>query len=138
MTDPTSPELKIGVVLGGGPPPGYLWNVALLSMVYPEAMEFLTNVQYQHLAEQVRLLAGTAEPTSSDLVDVRPIEDFYELRDKGGVLGKINARVFFAVLREQRTLLVLGSLNKQNDGKTPHHNVVTVRSRLQRYRRQLG
>jgi hypothetical protein len=65
-----------------------------------EAREFLTDAQYSHVAQQFRQLCREAEPTTSDLVDVRPIDDFHEMRDKGGPLGRINVRVF--VLRPPR------------------------------------
>src|SRR5262245_30271387 len=87
--------LKIGVHQGDGPPPGYAWNVLIIDFAFDEAMKFLDEAQYAHLAEQFRELAGQADPTRSLTVSVDAIEDFHELRDKGGVLGKINVRVFY-------------------------------------------
>src|SRR5262245_56583970 len=95
-------EVKVGVKEGGGPPPGYSWNVDVLDRAYGDAMSFLDEDQYAHLKRQVQELAQEDEPTRSDTVDVRPIEDFFEIRDKGGILKKINARVFFCLCRSSR------------------------------------
>ncbi len=85
---------KIGVRRGGGPPPGYEWNVELLPQVRGEARAFLTEDQYTHLARQVRELAKHDDPTHSETLDIRPVGELHELRETGGVLAKINGRVF--------------------------------------------
>lgn len=119
MDVPEKKPVKVGVKVGGGPPPGYLWNVAILNVAYHEAMTVLSEVQYEHVAAQIRELAKQGDPTHSDGIDVRPIEDFHELRDKGGILAKINIRVFFFLHKESRTIAILGAMNKKNDGATP-------------------
>jgi phage-related protein len=126
-------SVKIGVKERGGPPPGYLWNVALLGQAYDEAMSFLNEDQYSHLACQVRELAAQEEPTRCETVDVRPIEDFHEIRDKGGILGKINARIFFFNHKETRTIVILGAIKKENDGPTPIGDLRTMRRRKRIY-----
>jgi DNA-binding XRE family transcriptional regulator len=62
-----------------------------------EARDVLNPEQYDYLARQVRELARNDDPTHSSRLDIRAIGEFFELREKGGVLNKINARVFFAV-----------------------------------------
>ncbi|MGP0062179.1 MAG: hypothetical protein ACLQGP_01080 [Isosphaeraceae bacterium] len=110
---------KIGVRRGGGRPPGYRWEVVILDQVFDEARAFLSEDQYDHLARQVRELARQDDPSHSETIDVRPIGEFFEIRDKGGVLGKINARVFFFRSRPARRIVILGAIPKQNDGPTP-------------------
>lgn len=61
------------------------------------------------------------------------VEDFYELRDKGGILGGLNVRVVFALDRGRRALLVLGAIKKQNDGPTPKGDKVRMRRRKRLY-----
>src|SRR5262245_7895758 len=90
---PARKPVKVGVKEGEGPPPGYKWSVDVLDHAFTEAMAFLDEDQYAHVAGQVRELATEDEPTRSSTVDVRPIEDFYEIRDKGGILRKINVRL---------------------------------------------
>jgi phage-related protein len=102
-------------------------------MVHAEAMSFLTPGQYWHLSAQVRELALSEQPTNSETIDVQPIRDFYEIRDKGGILQKINARVFFFVHHQTRTIVVLGAINKKNDGQTPAGTVRTMRRRMRLY-----
>ena len=63
-------------------------------------------------------------------MDVRPIEGFYELRDKGGVLGNINLRVYFAVVHEERLLLVLGCYMKEDEGRAPGYIKVRMKNLL--------
>lgn len=123
-------ETKIGVRQGGGPHPGYSWSVQILQRAFDEAMGFLNSDQYDHLARQVKELAREDEPSQCPTVDVRPIESYYELRDKGGVLGKINARVFFFLNSLTRTIVILGAVKKESDGPTPIGDKITMRRRM--------
>jgi hypothetical protein len=132
-TEPGRKPVKTGVKEGGGPPPGYQWNVDILDQAFDEAKAFLNEDQYDHLANQVRELALEDDPTHSDTVDVRPIDVFYEIRDKGGVLGKINARVFFFVHHGSRTIVVLGAIKKEKEGQTPVGDCCTMRRRRRLY-----
>ncbi len=62
MGEATPKPIKIGVKEGGGPPPGYEWNVEILDQAFEEAIEFLDEDQYDHMAEQVRQLARQPDP----------------------------------------------------------------------------
>lgn len=126
-------KVKVGVVAGGGPPPGYFWTVEILSQAYDEAIDFLKEHQYEHLANQFRELARQNDPTHSDTIDVRPIEEFHELRDKGGVLTNLNVRVFFFVHKPTRTIVVLGTMKKENNGPTPVGDRLRMRRRMRLY-----
>ena len=130
---PERKAIKIGVKEGGGKPPTFKWNVELLDQAVPEAMGFLDESQYAHLANQVRELTREDDPTHSDAIDIRPIEDFYEIRDKGGVLGKLNARVFYFVHKPTRTIVVLGAIKKENNGPTPTGDRIRMRRRRRNY-----
>lgn len=128
--------IKTGVVQGGGPPPGYLWNVGILGFAFDEADEFLTLSAYRHLADQVKDLASLEEPTNDPpTVDVRRLvnESFRELRDRGGPLGKLNVRLFFGVDHASRALIELGVVTKQNNGPTPRGDLVRMRNRWRKY-----
>jgi mRNA-degrading endonuclease RelE of RelBE toxin-antitoxin system len=121
--------VKIGVHEGGGPPPGYKWNVELLEQAFPESREFLDDDQYKHMSNQVRELARHDDPSHSATLDLRQIEDFHELRDKGGILKKLNVRVFYFVHKPSRTIVILGSIKKENNGPTPIGDKLTMRRR---------
>ncbi len=77
-------------------------------------MEFLKTAQYQHLALQMQELAMHDDPTHSDVLSVQNMspEEFCELRDKGGILGGLNVRVFYGVDKDSRAIVVLGSIRE--------------------------
>ncbi len=131
----TRKDVKVGVREGQGPPPGYQWSVWILDLAFDEVMHFLEERQYQHMALQVQELAGQADPTHSSTVSVRKLtgESFWEIRDKGGVLGGVNVRVFFGVDKRHRAIVVLGGIKKQDDGATPVGTIATVRRRWRKY-----
>lgn len=90
------------------------------------------------MADQVRELARQDDPTHSRTVDVRPIEDFYEIRDKGGILKKLNVRIFFFFQKAARRIVVLGAINKKNDGPTPLGDKRTMQRRKRLYLEEHG
>ena len=126
-------NLKVGVRQGMGPEPGYEWSVGLMNFVVEEAMGILNPAGYQHMAMQVRELARQADPSHSPTVDVKPIEEFYEISDKGGVYGGANVRLFFGVDKTARVLIPLGAIKKQNNGQTPQGDKIRMRSRWRKY-----
>jgi len=126
-------RLKVGVRAGAGPAPGYAWNVLVADLAYQDAMQFLEEHHYAHLAEQVRELARENDPTHSQFLDVRAIEDFYELREKHGPLGNMNVRVFFCLDKDQRAIVILGTIKKQNDGATHVADKIRMRRRMRMY-----
>lgn len=69
-------QLKVGVWIGDGPSPGYVWDVAVLDFSHREGLKSLNEDQFDHLRDQVRDLAMEGEPTQSPKSDVRAIEDF--------------------------------------------------------------
>ena len=128
-------ELKVGVHKGDGPPPGYRWNVLMIDFVYDEVMKFLDEAQYAHLAHQFQELGLQLDPRSCQTISVKRIEDFYELRDKGGILGGLNVRVFYHVDDgPARSIVVLGAIVKQNDGATLNADKIRMRRRQRKYK----
>jgi len=127
-------QVNVGVKRGGGPPPGYRWNVGMIDFVHDEVMGFLSPAQYQHIAMQVKELAREVDPTHSSTASVDSIEEFYELRDKGGILGKKNVRIFFGIDKKSSAIIILGGIKKENDGPTPAGDKVTMRRRWRKYK----
>ena len=107
-----------------------LWDLEYVDIASKEARRFLDERQFAHAVDLCTQLAREPIPGNADLVDVERIEDFFELRDKGGVLGKINLRIYFAVLDSDKTIVILGCWKKEAEGKVPHHKIVCMRSRL--------
>jgi mRNA-degrading endonuclease RelE of RelBE toxin-antitoxin system len=123
---------KVGVRQGGGPPPGYEWNVEILPQVRVEARAFLDDDQYAHISRQVRELARHEDPTHSDTLDIRPVQEMFELKEKGGILRRLNVRVFYFIFRPTRTIVILGAFVKQNDGPTPPGDLWRMGKRMRR------
>lgn len=126
-------QIRIGVSAGAGPPPGYSWSVWILDLAFKEAREVLNDDQYRHVAVQFQDLSREQDPTHSTTCDVRAIEDFFELRDWGGVLGGLNLRVFYGVDKLRRAIVVLGTIVKQNNGPTPLGDKIRLRRRWRKY-----
>lgn len=124
--------MKVGVREGSGDP-AYRWSVWIVDVALDEAKALLTRDQYDAVALQVKTLARQDDPTHSQTVDVRAIEDYHEIRTKGGVLRKLNVRVFYAIDKEHRGIIVLGVINKKNDGQTPQAVKLRIRRRLRMY-----
>jgi hypothetical protein len=128
-----SREVKVGVEVGGGPTPHYRWTVWILDIAFEEAMSFLTDEQYQHMAMQVKELAMEVDPTHSTTASVDAIQNYHELRDKGGILGKLNVRIFFYVDQPHSRIVVIGAIKKQNDGQTPNPVRIQMARRVRKY-----
>jgi len=126
--------IKVGILRGDGPPPAYLWNVLIPDPVFHEAMSFLNEDQYQHLEMQFKELATENDPSHSCTTDVRHIDDFLELRDKGGILGNINVRVYFGLEHDKKNLVVLGCIKKESEGKTPTGDRNRMQRRWRKYK----
>jgi hypothetical protein len=125
-------QLKVGVLQDAGDPP-FRWNILVLDLAMNDASSFLDGAQYHHVAEQVQELARERDPTHSATQRVASIEDFFELKDKGGPLGRINARVFFVLDKPRAAIVVLGAIFKQNEGKTPEGDRVRMGRRKRKY-----
>lgn len=126
-------RLRIGIREGGGSPPGYQWTVVYLSKARDEATRILNKSHYLHMVDQFRALAMEGDPTHPVTASVDAIEDFFELRDKGGPLGRINLRVFFIVEKEARRMVILGVIKKENEGQTPPATKQVMRTRRRKY-----
>ena len=131
MPEPT--RLKVALRKGAGRPPGYQYGVSYFAEARREAMSCLTDVQYAHIARQFQELAREPDPGHPATVDVKQIEDYYEMRDKGGVLGKTNFRAYFCVDKAARLIVVLGADKKEEDGQTSQVVKIKMRYRLRRY-----
>jgi len=125
--------VKTAAKEGGGPPPGYRWSIQIFDSAYDEGESLLTKDQMLHIRQQLRDLARHDEPSRSNTLSIDKIEDFYELREKGGILGKMNVRVFFGVNNSEREIVVLGVVKKENNGPTPIGDKVRMRYRWRKY-----
>jgi len=132
----TRKTVKTGVMVGGGEKPGYRWSVRYLTVARDEAMKVLDESQYHHIVDQFKELAYQKDPTHSKAVSVTKIENFFELRDKGGILGKLNIRAFFSVDKDTNNITVLGVIKKEADGKTPMCDKIRMRRRKREFEKR--
>lgn len=102
-----------------------------------EGHKVLDDIQYAYVLEAFDDLAITEDPQSPESHDVQPIHEFFEFRDKGGHLGKINLRVYFSVHEAERTIVVLSVYKKEDEGKAPERIVRRARNRLRHVKQLL-
>ncbi len=126
-------EVKIGV-REGDDIPAFRWNVLILDLAFNEAMELFEADQYEHVAEQIKELARGRDPSHPIGQRVDPIEGLFEFKDKGGPLGRKNIRVFFGIDKASKDIVVLGVIQKQNEGATPLGDRERMARRWRKYR----
>ena len=95
-----------------------LYAVRWLSQVQKDAEKAgLNEAALAQVNRQVHLLESWGDANAlavADLVRLKgEYRDIFELRIKGGAVGKTNLRVFFAVLDAQRAVVVLGIKKKE-------------------------
>ncbi|MGD2095264.1 MAG: hypothetical protein PVH77_09690 [Phycisphaerales bacterium] len=113
------------------------WKLGYLEVAGKEGRKLLSKEQYAHAVQLVEDLAYEDNPTKSETQDVRDIDEFYELRDKGGILGRINLRIYFTLFEKRKLIFVLMTYKKEDDGQVPRHVVIRVRNRLRIAREEL-
>lgn len=118
---------------------GKLRHVVVLPHAVREAKEILNNGQYFHVVEVVKRLVHFGDEVELWDLRIEAIDDFYELKLKGGMVGKVNLRVYFADLSSQNEIVVLKTYKKEVEDKTPRHVVITLEDRLSAYcERRIG
>lgn len=109
-------------------------TVVVLEAAKKEGRAFLTPGQYEHIVQLEQELVEFGSSKLRPDLDIRQLEGtLWELRDKGGVLGKKNVRVYFAFLSERHEIVVLSTYKKEDDGPLPRHIVIRVKNRLRHY-----
>ena len=101
----------------------YKWSVVVFDSAKKEIEKAFSAQEYYHLIDQVRVLATEENPLRPQLLEVRTVEDFYELRE----LGTISGRVFFNLDPKETRIVVLGGMKKKSQ-KTP----LAIKIRIQR------
>ena len=109
-----------------------LWPVKYWPCVHGES-KFLNAQQYWHVADQISEMAREVEPCRCSTVDIAKIGDFWELKDKGGPLGKINLRVFFFVNTDLHEIVILGVHKKEDENQLRTSVITRISRRLRLY-----
>jgi carbon storage regulator CsrA len=109
-----------------------------LKVAIKDGRGFLSAGQYLHVADIVRRLADWNNPEEIKDLRIEPIQGLWELKEKGGILGRINVRVVFAYLKDRDEIVVLGAFKKENEGQTPKHIIIRMHNRLRVYLEEVG
>ena len=125
--------LKLGIAANPNSNPARYWSCWGLDIGWTEIRKEFSSVEYEHLVQQFRLLATEVSPSISKCLSIDKVEDFFELRDKGGVLGNTNARIFYGIDSDRGAVITLGGIKKQNNGPTPLGDKVRMRRRWRKY-----
>jgi hypothetical protein len=112
----------------------HAWVVVALDVAKAEGRKILSAVQYEHIKEILQRLVDFGDKEELSDLSIEQIGSFWELREKGGVLGRINLRVYFGTLPEDWELVVAKTYKKEDNGKTPQHIVEQVEDRLEVYK----
>src|SRR4051812_36512854 len=101
-------------------------EVVVLAVPKKEGKKFLNPGQYLHTVDLIRRLVDLNDPQEVGDLRIEPIEDFLELKDKGGLLGRINLRIYFKYFPDSNEVVVVKAYKKEEDGPAPRHIVLTV------------
>ena len=109
-------------------------KVSVLASAKKQGRKVLSARQYLHAIELVKQLADFNDPAAVADLRIEPIEDFYELKDKGGLLGKINLRIYFGYFPKLNEIVVVHVYKKEQECQLPRHIIITVQARIRNYR----
>jgi len=110
-------------------------TVVVLGVAAKEGRADLTPGQYVHMSDLIRQLVFFGSRAYEIELRIEKFGDFWELKDKGGVLGKKNMRVYFAFNPETNEVVVLKTYKKEDDGSPPPSLKVGLRNRYREYLR---
>lgn len=108
-------------------------TVAVLPIAAKEGWEILTPGQYLHAKDLIKQLVGFGVREFDSKLRIEQIGDFWELKDKGGTLGRINLRIYFRFAQESNEIVILKTYKKEDDGSAPPHIVIGLKNRFRQY-----
>jgi len=109
------------------------WVVVVLGAAKKEGHKILNDVRYDHVVSILKRLVDFGNLDELSDLDIEPIESFYELKEKGGILGKINLRIYFGTFPDERELVIVKTYKKEEENAVPRHVIVLVENRLEAY-----
>jgi len=108
-------------------------DVVALRVACSEGRDILTPGQYEHVKDLLKQLVGFGSQTYDQMIRIEPFGDFWKFKEKGGVLGKINLRVYFAHVKSRNEVVLLLTYKKEDDGKVGSHMRIRLANRLRQY-----
>ena len=110
-------------------------RVVVIGIAAKEGWEELTPGQYLHLKDLVKQLVGVGRKEYESHLNIGPFGDFWELKEKGGTLGRKNMRVYFRFDSNVNDVVVLHTYKKEDDGQAPPHIKTRLKNRWNCYLR---
>lgn len=121
---------KKGRVSSGAATGRRRFEVKFLENAETDARKILNDGQWLYVSGVIRRLEEFGNRmATSDLRLEKMTDDLWELKLKGNTLGRLNVRVFFSPLADDREVVVLGVIKKEQDGKTPPHILTRMQNR---------
>lgn len=130
-------DFRIVAREGQGPPPPLQWDVRVPPCVFKEAKKLLRHKEkYVHAVGLVTELARHEDPSHSETLTLDNLrnEEFHEISDKGGPLGKLNLRIYYYIDKEAGDIILLSVQKKEADRATPTSIIQLCRTRLRMYK----
>jgi hypothetical protein len=109
-------------------------RLVLIPIMIREGRDELTDGQYLHIKDHLKQLTGFGARRFATQLRIAPFEEFWELKEKGGVLGKKNIRVYFFYDSTANDIILLMTDKKEDDGQASPSIKYTLRNRLRLYR----
>lgn len=110
--------------------PSGKYRVGYLPKARTEGMKILGPVGYAYAVRQAERLRYWDDPEEMKLLRIEEVDEFFELKLKGNVLGKTNLRVFFSVFdAPEYKVIVLGAYKKEEEDQLPRHVILGMRNR---------
>ena len=110
-------------------------EVVVIGIAAKEGHDELTPGQYLHVKDEVKQLVGFGRRDFDSLLRIEKLGEFWELKEKGGTLGKKNIRVYFKFNKADNEVVVLHTYKKEDDGPAPPHVILKLRNRWRLYQR---
>ncbi|BBO32100.1 hypothetical protein [Lacipirellula parvula] len=110
-------------------------EVVVLGVAAKEGYDVLTPGQYLHVKDLIKQLVGFGRREFGSILRLEKLDEFWELKEKGGTLGKKNIRVYFKFNGDGNEVVVLCTYKKEDDGSAPPHIVFKLRNRWRLYQK---
>ncbi|MEW4455565.1 hypothetical protein AB1L30_23045 [Bremerella sp. JC817] len=108
-------------------------DIVVLAKAAKEGHDILSEGQYLHVKDLIKLLVDFGSQNYQANLRVEQFGEFWELKEKGGMLGKINLRVYFRFNEVSNEIVVLHTYKKEDDGAAPPFIMKLLRNRWNHY-----
>jgi hypothetical protein len=112
------------------------YEVVVLKKAIDEGRKELNDGEYWHVVNILRKLVDFNDSAAMSELDIKPIDGIYELREKGGLLGKKNMRFFFDAFPKANKLVIARAYRKDEEDQTPRHIIINAHTRLAQWKKE--